>query len=218
MIKVNFNQKKTDATESRAKGLAPTGASTVFTQFTEVIKQSQDILDSQTIVKLSINLLITFSFPIGLKVYEVREINKLENQKAQEQSVLDQKKQQLADLKKELDSYGYLNDISQEFKTKRSFLKGVAADRLIAPKIIAFIQDEIPKDIWLTNVKIDLKGEKKKLNISGFSVKESSINYFTSALQSVLHRKSIFVETRDVKDGQSDSIIKTDFKLKGDLI
>ena len=218
MIKVNFNQKKTDATEAKSKGLAVTGRSAVFTQFTEAIKQSQDILELQIIVKLIINFLIVLSFPVGLKVYEVREINKLENQKIQEQSILDQKQQLLASLKKELDGYGYLNAMSQEFAIKRAFLKGVAADRLIAPSIIEFIQNQIPKDIWLTDIKIELKGEEKKLNISGFSVKESSINYFTNTLQSVLHRKSISVETRDIKDGQSDSIIKTNFKLTGNLI
>ena len=216
MIKVNFNKKKTDADQS--KGLTSTGTSTVFNQFTEIIKQSQDFLDLQTIIKFSINLFIVLSFPVGLKIYEVRELNKLENQKAQEQSILNQKQQQLADLKKELDSYGNLKAMSEEFAVKRKFLKEVSAERLTAPKIIEFIQTEIPKDIWLINVKIDLKGEGKKLHISGFSVKESSINYFTNTLQSVLNRKSIFVETKDIKDGQSESIIKTNFKLIGDLI
>ena len=218
MIKVNFNQRKTDATESRSRGLASTGASTAFTQFTERIKHSQDILELQTIVKFVINFLIVLSFPVGLKIYEVREINKLENQKNQEQSILDQKQQQFANLKKELDSYGYLQAMSQEFAIKRAFLKGVSAERLIVPRIIESIQNQIPEDIWLTDIKIELKEKQKELHISGFSVKESSINYFTNTLQSILNRKSIFVETKDIKDGQSDSIIKTNFKLTGDLI
>jgi len=218
MIKVNFNQKKTSMAEARTRGLAPTGTSQILNQFTETLKEKQSLLDTQTLVKFIFNIIIVLCFPIGLKIYEIKEIRKLEKLKAQEQSILDQKNQQLASVKKELEAYAYLEDLSKEFSTKRAFLSEISSGRLVVPRVIDFIQNKIPKGMWLTNVKIDLQNlETAKLSISGFSIKEASINYFTNSLEAILQRESILVNTRDIKDSQSQTITKTNFSLKGNL-
>ena len=217
MIKVNFN-KKDSGKKGITRGVAPTGSSTVFTSLTEAVQDAGGILDTKSIVKMIINVLLVLAFPIGLKIYEIQEISKLTNKKNQEQSILDQKKQQLAQLQQELEQYAYLNDLANEYKSKRNFLKLISGNRLIAPRIIDFLQNQIPKDVWLTGLKIELGQEEKKITLAGYSIKEASINYFTNTLQSILHEDSISVNTQDVKDGQSDTILKTNFNLNGNLI
>ena len=218
MIKVNFNQKKTDNVNHDTTGLASKRTSQMITQISEMAKEAQELISPQAIIKILINVILILSLPIGLKFYEIREIGKLTTQKNQEQSVLDQKNQEVARLKKELESYAYIKDIANEFENKKNFLKEISEDRLVVPRIMDFIQNQIPKDLWLTDLQIDLKEEDRKISLSGFSVKESSINYFTNMLQQILQKESISVDTRDIKDGSSDSILKTSFNLKGELI
>ena len=147
----------------------------------------------------------------------MREIQKLTKQKNQDQSILDQKNQELSSLQQELEKYAYLKDLANEFENKRSFLRGISEARLLAPRVIDFIQNQIPKDVWLSDIKIDLKEkDERKLLLTGFSFKETSINYFTNSLHEILHQGSVSVDTKDVKDGES--ILKINFNLKGDLI
>jgi len=217
MIKVNFNQKKADPNTSRSTGLAPTGTSQFFSQVTELITESQSLLDTATLIKFIVNCAIVISFPVGLKIYEVREIEKLETQKNQEEGILNQKNQELAELQKELKNYDYLDNLAEEFKVKRAFLDQIASDRLLAPRVIDFIQNQIPEDTWLNKLQITLEKEDIKLSLSGFSIKEANINKLTDNLEGILHRKSISVDTKDIKEGQSDTIAKTSFNLKGSI-
>lgn len=218
MIKINFNQKKTANKQPETKGLAPTGTSQIYTQITELVKDAQDVLDAQTIFKAVFNFVLVLAFPLGLKIYEITEIRKLKAQKAQEQSVLDLKNQELASLKKELSEYDYLKEAANEFQKKRDSLRRISIARLTVPRVMDFVQNQTPEDVIITNLKVELRKEEGFLSLSGFGFKEASINYFTNNLEQILRGESIVVDTRDVKEGQSDSIIKTNFNLRGSLI
>jgi len=218
MIKINFNQKKTANKQPETRGLAPTGTSQIYTQITDLVKDAQDVLDAQTIFKAVFNLVLVLAFPLGLKIYEITEIRKLEAQKVQEQSVLELKNQELATLKKELSEYDYLKEAADEFQKKRDSLKRISVARLTVPRVMDFVQNQTPEDVIITSLKIELRKEEGLLFLSGFGFKEASINYFTNNLEQILRGESIVVDTRDVKEGQSDSIIKTNFNLRGSLI
>ena len=69
MIKVNFNQKKTENLKSETKGLAATGTTQIYTQVSKIAKEAQDIIGAQSLVKIILNLVLILAFPGGLKVY-----------------------------------------------------------------------------------------------------------------------------------------------------
>ena len=218
MIKVNFNQKNAKTAAQGSRGFAPTGTSIIYTAITKAFQGSQEGVDLGVIIKIALNLALILSFPLGLKVYEIREINKLESAKNREITVLNVNQEKLNGLKKELESYSHLKDLAEEFKSKRNFLRKVAEDRLVVPRTIDFIQTQMPKDIWLTDMKISLSGESKKITILGYGFKESSVNYFAHSLKNVLIDQTISVKTEDVKADKSNSVVKVKFQLNGNLI
>ena len=218
MIKINFNQKSAKTNASGSKGFASTGTSIVFTAITRALKGNQDAVDLGIIIKIVFNLVLVLSFPLGLKIYEIREINNLESIKNGEKIVLNKNQEKLNGLKKELEKYSYLQGLAGEFKDKRKFLSKIADDRLVVPRTIDFIQTQMTKDIWLTEMKIYLEGDPKKVFISGYGFKESRVNHFAHTLKGILNKKTISVTTQDVKRDGNNSIIKIKFQLEGHLI
>ena len=218
MIKVNFNQKKTESGH-KTKGLAPTGSIDFSTQFSQVVEGLNRTLEDQSITKIIFNILLILAFPTGLKIYELKEIRKLNVVKAKEQAILDQKNQELAKFKKELQEYSEISKTAGEFTNKRSFLRKISGNRLLVPRVMDAIKEKIPSDIWLNNVKIEIiksqKEENKTLFIEGHSVQESSIDRFINELYQILYPETVFEDRKDSKEGQSVTHIK--FSLKGKL-
>ncbi|MBC6415304.1 MAG: PilN domain-containing protein [Bdellovibrionales bacterium] len=214
MIKVNFNKKQTENTFQ--SGLAPKGVSTIYTAFTKAF-QNEEALSPSVIIKVVVNFTLILLFPLGLKFYEIHEIKKLTKIKDKETLVLNENKTKLSNLKQELENYAYLENEHKEFASKRDFFKKISGDRLIIPRTIDSIQDQIPKDVWLNDMNISLSGESKKVKLSGFSFKEASVNQFASSLKDILDKETIFVDTKDIKEGDINSVIKIQFDLKGEL-
>ncbi|MCZ0932423.1 MAG: PilN domain-containing protein, partial [Oligoflexia bacterium] len=153
------------------------------------------------LIKIIVNIALISAFPLGLKVYEVKQINKLKAQRQREELLLSQINQQLSALKAELDSYGYLTKKSAEFAKKKEFLSQLTEERLITPRILEFIQDNLPNTVWLKKIQVDISNkESKRVEISGESFKEVSVNVFASSLEQVLDGNSITVNMRDVKE------------------
>ena len=217
MIKVNFNQKKTESGH-KTKGLAPTGTIDFTTQFSQVVEGLHRTLEDQSITKIIFNICLILVFPTGLKMYELREIGKLNVIKAKEQAIVDQKNQELATLKKELQEYAEISKTAGEFTNKRSFLRKISGNRLLVPRVMDAIKEKIPPDIWLNNVKIEIiknQKEEKILSLEGHSVQEASIDTFINELYQILYPETVFEDRQDAKEGQSVTYIK--FSLKGKL-
>ena len=217
MIKLNLNKTRTaidsDTVEGRRK---KSGQSTVLTGLQSVLAERMESVGPGFIIKLIVNVVLILCFPLGLKIYEVQQINKLKAQKEKEELLLNETNQQLSILKTELNRYGYLKGKSEEFIRKKEFLSQLTKERLDVPRILDFIQDNLPKTVWLKKIQVDVSNkENTRVEISGESFKEISVNVFASSLEQILNGNSITVNMRDVKEG--NSVVKVNFDLKGEI-
>ena len=87
--------------------------------------------------------------------------------------------------------------------------------RLVIPRILDFMQVNLPNTVWLKKVQVDISGEGQRVELSGESFKEVSVNTFASSLEQILDGNSITVNMRDIKEG--DSVVKVSFDLKGEI-
>lgn len=213
MININFNKTKSSVIHAGTQSGMETGESSVITNLKSTFANVQFDLQPGIIIKMITNLVLILCFPLGLKVYEVREINKLEVQKQAVSSALKQTQDRLAQLKAELDSYSHLQEKSKEFATKKEFLRGLAEARLIIPRTVDLIQNKTPKTVWLERLNLKLSKEETAVEISGKSFNEAHVNSFAGSLHDILDKNSITVDTRDIKEG--GSIVKVNFNLKG---
>ena len=216
MIKINLNKTRSTVADTALSQGKKTNASTALSEFQTVLGNKLREVSPLFFIKILMNIILIASFPLGLKIYEVQQINKLKAQHQKEENILNQSKQQLANLKTELDSYGYLKDKAKEFEKKREFLSQLTEKRLIVPRILDFIQNKLPNTVWLKTIQIDIsKEESRDVAISGESFKEVGVNIFASSLEEILNGNSITVNMRDVKEGSS--VIKVSFDLKGEM-
>ena len=215
MIKVNLNKTKSSVTsyytQSRT-GLAGAGSS-IFTSIKETIANKEIAINPAIFIKIIINLILVLCFPLGLKIYEVREINKLENKKQGVEKSLAETKERFSQLESEIKSYGHLQEQAREFEEKKGFLKELAQSRLIIPQMMDLIQNKTPKTVWLEHLKMEITKDGNKLELSGKSFNETHVNFFASSLHDILDKNSITVDTMDIKEG--NSVVKVDFKLQG---
>ena len=216
MIKFNLNKTRSSVASNTALTDGKTKASTILTDLQTALGEKIQSAGPGLIIKIALNLILIACFPMGLKIYETREINKLKAQKNKEELLLNTAKQSLSALKAELDSYGYLKEKSEEFERKKEFLSRLAEKRLVIPRILDFIQDQLPNTVWLKRVDVDISDkENKRIEISGESFKEVGVNVFSGSLEQILDGNSITVNMRDVKEGES--IVKVSFDLKGSM-
>ena len=217
MIKINLNKTRTtvDSQTALSRGKKTRG-STILTEFQSALENRLREASPLFFIKILINIILIASFPLGLKIYEVKQINQLEAQKQKEENLLSQSKQRLSALKKELDSYGYLKDKLREFQKKKEFLSQLTEKRLVVPTILDFIQNKLPDTVWLKRIQVDIsKEESKEVQISGESFKEVGVNIFAGLLEEMLDSNSITVNMRDIKEGSN--VLKVSFDLKGEM-
>ena len=216
MIKLNLNKTRSAVASNTALTDEKTKGSTVLTDIGTALGQKIESMGPGLIIRIAVNLILIACFPLGLKVYEVRQINTLKAQKQKEDLLLDKTKKKLSVLKARLDSYGYLKEKSKEFERKKEFLSWLAEERLVIPRILDFIQDKLPNTVWLKRIDVDISNkENKRVEISGESFKEVGVNVFSGSLEQILDGNSITVNMRDVKEGES--IVKVSFDLKGNM-
>ena len=217
MIKINLNKTRTtvDSETALSRGKKTRG-STILTEFQSALENRLREASPLFFIKILINIILIASFPLGLKIYEIKQINQLEAQKQKEENLLSQSKQRLSALKKELDSYGYLKDKLREFQKKKEFLSQLTEKRLVVPTILDFIQNKLPDTVWLKRIQVDISKEaSKEVQISGESFKEVGVNIFAGLLEEMLDSNSITVNMRDIKEGSN--VLKVSFDLKGEM-
>ena len=213
MIKVNLNKTKSAVTyNTHSTGLASTG-STIFTSIKKIVDGNEFNFQPVIVIKLIVNISLIFCFPLGLKIYEMNQINHLETEKQKANVALAGVREKLSVLQKELEGYSHLQDKSKEFLKKKEFLKNLAESRLIIPRTVDLIQNKIPKTVWLEHLRMEINQKNNKLEIFGKSFNEAHVNAFARSLHDIMDKNSITVNTRDIKE--SNSVIKVDFNLKG---
>ncbi|MDE0092422.1 MAG: hypothetical protein OXN83_03950 [Oligoflexia bacterium] len=215
MIKINLNKTKSEVVSDNSLKETGLNSSSVFANLKTSLGEKSQLLSPGFIIKIIVNIVLVACFPLSLKIYEVKQINELEAQKRKEELLLSQTNQKLSALKQELDSYGYLKEKVEEFSKKRQFLSSLTEERLVVPKILDFIQENLPNTVWLKKVLVDISEENKRVEISGESFRESSVNIFAGSLEQILDGNSITVSMRDIKEGKS--VVKVSFDLKGSM-
>ena len=215
MIKINLNKTKSEVVSDTSLKETGLNSSSVFANLKTSLGEKSHLISPGFIIKIIVNIVLIACFPLGLKMYEVKQINELEAQKQKEELLLSQTNQKLSTLKQELDSYGYLKEKVEEFSKKRQFLSSLTEERLVVAKILDFIQENLPNTVWLKKVLVDISEENKRVEISGESFRESSVNIFAGSLERILDGNSITVSMRDIKEGKS--VVKVSFDLKGSM-
>ena len=220
MIRVNLKHTKVSADkamDTKSTGLASEGVSTIVTNLTDVAKRMNlDSLTPGVIFKMVINLILILCFPLGLKIYEINQINKLEKIKKEKEHLLKVKNQKLLNLSQKLESYAHLQEKAKEYQKKKDFLKKIAEDRIIIARTLDIIQSKTPDTVWLKDLHLTLSEKNTKVSLSGKSFKESHINAFADSLNEILDKDSITVSTRDVREG--NSVVNVEFDLEGLII
>ena len=217
MIKVNLNQTKTAYGESTySTGMAQEETSTfIKTALTEIQKFGVEGVSAEIIFKIVINVILILFFPLGLKIYEINQINKLKNIETQQNNILKSKTNEIAKLNAELKKSEALKEASKEFKNKLDFLKKLADSRIVIPLTIDLIQSKIPENVWLDNLDMKLLSDNQstEVKLNGMSFNEVYVNDFARSLNNVLDGNSIKVRTSDTKS--RDGVIKVKFNLEG---
>lgn len=214
MIKINLNKTQSSVVypDTKSTGLAASG-STIITKLKGILDDQETVITPAIVAKMIINCVLIAGFPLGLKIYEIQNIGKLNAEKKKMEVTLTEEKSRLSQLEKELNSYSHLKDKSKEFIKKKEFLKQLAEKRLVVPRIIDSVQNKTPKTVWLKSLDIDVTGDKNQIKISGESFSESHVNFFASSLHEILDKNSIIVNTKDIKKGKS--VVKVGFDLQG---
>ncbi len=184
----------------------------------------EDLLDDSTFAGLNIDSTLVFQIALklmfvgfclmGIKIYEIYNINQLKDHKTKRQEVLDSKKSSLTQLQKQVASLDYLKDEAKEYERKRNIIKKLALLRLKLPEILDQMQNTITEYIWLKNLKINT--ETKKIVVDGEGENENELKNFVELLRKNFNFENVRFDTNDLmKDG---SVIKVQFKLEGDLL
>lgn len=172
-------------------------------------------LDSSFFVKFTIKLLLIGSIPLGLKVYEIHNINLLETEKSRVESILSAKQGESAALKANIESFDYLKKQKEEYVNKKNLLEELASSRLVIPQFLDRVQDVIPESTWLTKISVSKKGDTNQITIEGESLDEESVNNFLVSLQDIVQKNTIQFNTTDMKE--TGRLIRVKFNIKADL-
>ena len=155
MIKFNLKSTKTSVNMDPLAGENYTqNIRTNLTEFLDHLDLSS--IDPKTFIFIALKILIILCFPLGLKVYEVYQINILKTEREQVDKVLTAKNGEVSHLNQELEKLSYLKKKAEEYESKKNFLKNLAYSRLIVPKILDQIQSVIPETVCLLLLLIPL--------------------------------------------------------------
>ncbi len=188
-------------------------ASTIFTNLKTALSDSNIAFQPAILIRIAINLLLIACFPLGLKIYEKRQIDRLNRENQKVEALLAGAQSRLNELRAELKNYDHLNEKAKEFTEKKKFLKDLAESRLTIPRVIDLIENRLPKSVWLERLKLKISKDNNEIQITGKGLNEAYVNRFAGSLHDLLDENSITVDTRDIKEG--DDIVKVDFSLKG---
>lgn len=217
MIKVNL--KNTRTAISRV-GFSETGVTERLSKgktFSTVLEQVKTIdlseIDSALLLKILIKMVILFSIPFGLKVYEIMNIENLEEERKAVQAKVTSKKASLDQIQNSIDQYNHLKQTEIEFNRKKNMLANLASTRLIIPRFLDEIQTMIPPYVWLRSIVVGSERDnKREVTLSGEGVNEEIINNFLENLKSSVDANSLQLNTQDMKDEKSSTKVKFHIK------
>ena len=220
MIKINLKHTRTAVSQtswSEMNLTSETSAKSIATNLSESLKNIDlSAIDSALLLKILLKFLLVFSIPFGLKIYEIMNLNSLEERQSAAKAKTEAKKAESSVLQKQIDKYGHLKSKEEEFNKKRKILEELAAGRLVIPRFLDEIQTIIPPNVWLKRIDITQDPEgKTQLALSGEGVLEEEINGFVEELKSVADGNSIRLNTTDVKDGETS--VKVSFTINAML-
>ena len=126
-----------------------------------------------------IRIIFLMSGVVGLKIYEVKNINQLNLEKSilsKEVSDLQAQKQKL---EKKIEGFGALSRQSKQFNTKLDIIHSIMNDRIWAIRGLDQIRSAIPEKVWLNKIKY----RQKKFVIDGASTSNKEIERFVESLE-----------------------------------
>ena len=221
MIKINLKNTKTsishmDTMAGFSEGGTQSRNSTSFSQMaTNLHKINWASLDIGILLRIAFNILLVLSIVLGVKIYEIRSINRLEQALNLSKKTLDEKKQTLDQVKAEIKALGKYEKEAQEFDSKKNLFKKLADQRLQVPRLLDQIQSVIPGHVWLKDIKISVRDG--DISISGESINEDKVTKFVNDLGSnIMDSNTAQFNTTDLVSENRTNKIK--FNVKGKLL
>ena len=201
MIRINLKKTKTSisrfsrVTAAGTEGAEETGLSALKTQLSS-IDLSQ--LPTDILLKIVIKLAIVCSFPLGFKIYEITNLQKLEKIMDAENAVLKQKEAEIAAVESKIKNFSHLQAEEDEFNKKKELLSDLAASRLIIPSFLDEIQTIIPDFVYLTSIVVSPEQQgQRNVAIAGEAVSDESINKFADELKNIVDSDSLKLNSND---------------------
>ena len=221
MIKINLKNTKTSISNinTMAGFSGEQGQGKAAGTFSQMSAGLQKIdwssIDAGILLKIAFNIILVLSILLGLKIYEIRSVNRLKATLSLNKKTLEDKKQILEKINVEINSLGKYEKEAQEFDSKKSLFKKLADQRLQIPRLLDQIQSAIPRNVWLKSIKISVK--EGDISISGESINEDKVTKFVNDLGSgIINSNTAQFDTSDLISENSANKIK--FNVTGKLL
>ena len=130
-------------------------------------------------IGIFIRMVFLISGLIGLKMYEVKNINRLNMQKSVLSEKLEEVKTKKENIEKQIATFGSLSSQSRQFNEKLDIIQSIINNRVWAIKGLDQIRSNIPGKVWLDKIQY----RKKTFIIEGASISNKQIERFVEALE-----------------------------------
>ncbi len=130
-------------------------------------------------VKLVIHLLICVMGVVGLKVYEIINLEQLTVRQNTLQTDLTKLNEQKEQIKKDLEVYDSLKDQSDQLHATIVIIQSIVDNRELAVRGLDQIQHAVPDKLWLNKISYS----DKKFLIDGIGVNNKEIEKFVEKLE-----------------------------------
>lgn len=130
-------------------------------------------------VNLVIRVIFLMAGIVGLKIYEVKNIKRLNFERSILSKEVSELKDQKQKLEKKIEGFGALSRQSKQFNTKLDIIQSIMNDRIWAIKGLDQIRSSIPEKVWLNKIKY----RQKKFVIDGASTSNKEIERFVESLE-----------------------------------
>lgn len=217
MIKVNLKNTRTSISRVGFSETALTERIQKGSNFATVLTQLKSLdlsqIDSALLLKILIKMVFLLSIPFGLKIYEIMNIENLQEKKAAVQEQIKNKNSAVGQVQNSIDQYNHLKKTENEFNRKKNMLSSLASTRLIIPRFLDEVQTIIPSYVWLKSITINSENNnKREVTLFGEGVNEETINNFVESLKLSVDANSLQLNTKDIKEGENAT--KVEFHVK----
>lgn len=186
MIKINLALRKNSQTEAEK---ANKGLGALLNKINVSSEEKPALIQSVGIAIGVILILVGFGF------YKDKQKNELESRSAQLDQELNSLNAELTKMKGFEMQRAELEKAQASIQTKIDTIQALLNDRATPPKVLITLSKTIPKDVWLTDFKIDPQGQ---VAMKGASLGISPISDFMKGLE-----ESVFFNQVELKRTQS---------------